>query len=261
MSGTITAVFKWVPNANDPYDLPPSQVIAVEKTTVSISASYPINQTPSITLDDGIDAPVTLAKPYNRTLNGQRVTIQGGATITLTCAPRVIDNPPMPTPGGINSASVSYSVDLVYPQLDLVNCVTDPKSGIGLAAPIGQGIFSTIFTNSVFNSINGTVTNALWSTSSDACAGFKVVSGASGTFLPFVAQDPNDPTIDEWYYFKGAPQDGEPTQEPVSVDVTLSALGHTASSTLSEQIYLYGPIPTSDVTAYRVGPISSVVSQ
>jgi hypothetical protein len=259
--GTLTATFQWVPDPTDPNDLPPSSVITVEKTTASLGLQEFTPKGPytaNYTVDDGIDSPQTgSGVTASVSLSGSRVKVQSGGTITLTCNPKVIVS--YASGGGdVASVSVSYSVDLVYPRLDLSNCVTDPTNGKGLAVPIGQGVLSFVSTNSVFNSVNGAPTNALWSVS-DACAGFKVTS-STGTFLPFIAQEPTYPTIDEWYFYQGAPQDGTPKAEPISVSATFSALGTTTTATLTEQINLYGPVVTPKVTGYTGGPISATVS-
>lgn len=224
MSGTITAVFEWVPDdPYDPNDVPPTSCIAIENTTAGINAGYPPGSGPSITVNDGIDKAVQLSKPYNLTLYGQRVTPQSGWTITLTCAPSVVDIPPGGA-GGINSATVNIM--------------------------------------SVFGSVNATVNNVSWTLgngeSQDACAGFALGPGDStGTFLPY---SPPATASTTWYYYQGPDLYGGPEDESVAAATTYTVLGEQTTGTCTEDIADYGPVwntaaqfQTSGISAYVEG--------
>lgn len=240
-SGPITFTLKWVPtDPDDVYDIAPSQVIAVERTSATIHYGGILNA--SYTITDGIDTPQSGSGiEKNITLNGLRYSGKSGATITLTCEPKVTLTHSFSGPSNLSEATVSYAVDLIYPDLTLGGVVTDPKTGHGAAIPVGAGMNATVYTRSVFNSINGVLSGTYFDvTNGDACLGFNVASDqSSGHLVPY--SSPSDGTTTHWYYYKGATVDGEPTSKMVSAVTGITAGGIATTVTLQRQVMLYGP--------------------
>jgi hypothetical protein len=171
ISGTITATFTWVP-ANSTDTAPLSAIVTEQSRTYG--GGYGRNAPLSVTVSDGFGDPATGSpqlNTYYATSAGQRWSIHGGATFSITCSPS----------GSTSGAYASLTLSAAYSAT--VQPVVAALNGVTVASDFTNNILIGQGCQASLNGITGvTLQNYQWTVSGDTFKDYIAHGATTGGF-------------------------------------------------------------------------------